>query len=122
MERYGDPDFLYHKACAEVWGLLVMDLATSPLLPIDLVSHASKLGEYVASSRTELANATGFTLADRAIAEAGEPSQCTTIARYPGRPSIVRARPLQHPSRMASRKCIRLLWCDALDFETLALV
>ena len=25
MEKYGDPDFLYHKACAEVWGLMARD-------------------------------------------------------------------------------------------------
>ncbi|KAK5108965.1 hypothetical protein LTR62_007680 [Meristemomyces frigidus] len=45
MLAYGDstPDFAYHKALAQVWALLILDLADRPLLPFDVRTYAEKL-------------------------------------------------------------------------------
>src|SRR4051794_31329649 len=47
MERFGDPGFAYHKALAEVWALLIVDLAQEPLLPFDLRAYAGAVMGYV---------------------------------------------------------------------------
>ena len=47
MARYGDPDFKYHTALAQVWALLILEMADSPILPLDTEHYASRVKEYV---------------------------------------------------------------------------
>ncbi|KAF2453292.1 hypothetical protein BDY21DRAFT_356261 [Lineolata rhizophorae] len=47
MEEYGDPGFIYHKALAEVWILLILELAQEPILPYDLKDYADAVKSYV---------------------------------------------------------------------------
>ncbi|KAL9096706.1 MAG: hypothetical protein Q9165_001194 [Trypethelium subeluteriae] len=47
MTRFGDPDFTYHKALAQLWALLILELADRPILPFDVVNYASAVGRYV---------------------------------------------------------------------------
>ena len=47
MARFGDQDFLYHKALAQVWALLILELADRPILPLDVNDYASAVGTYV---------------------------------------------------------------------------
>ncbi|KAI7906583.1 uncharacterized protein BX663DRAFT_534722 [Cokeromyces recurvatus] len=47
MEKFGDPQFLYHETLVKVWGLIALRLADSPLLPIHPIDYAQKLNEYV---------------------------------------------------------------------------
>lgn len=47
MERYGDPKFLYHKALAQIWVLLILEMSQEPLVPFDLRQYALALNTYV---------------------------------------------------------------------------
>ena len=47
MSLQGDPGFIYHKALAEVWSLLILELADEPLLPFDLEAYAREVKGYV---------------------------------------------------------------------------
>lgn len=47
MEQFGDPGFEYHKALAQVWVLLILDLAERPIIPLDLNNFAAALDEYI---------------------------------------------------------------------------
>ncbi|RAL01602.1 M28 family metallopeptidase [Aspergillus ibericus CBS 121593] len=47
MVKFGDPDFQYHKALGQFWGLLILQLADSPILPFDLEAYADHVGGYV---------------------------------------------------------------------------
>ncbi|KAG2200181.1 hypothetical protein INT47_009819 [Mucor saturninus] len=49
MEKYGDPEFLYHQAMVRVWGLLALRLADSAILPIYPADYTSELGNYIES-------------------------------------------------------------------------
>lgn len=55
MEKFGDPQFLYHQTMVKLWGLLAVRLADSPVLPIhpsdysaELLSYADTLASYAA--------------------------------------------------------------------------
>ncbi|KAE8150124.1 hypothetical protein BDV25DRAFT_116812 [Aspergillus avenaceus] len=47
MVKFGDPDFQYHKSLAQFWGLLILQLADTPVLPFDLEVYASRIASYV---------------------------------------------------------------------------
>lgn len=47
MMRFGDPGFHYHKALGQFWGLLIRELADTPILPFDLETYATHMTAYV---------------------------------------------------------------------------
>ncbi len=48
MEKFGDPDFQYHKILAQILGLLLLELADERLLTLDITAYASAVQRYVA--------------------------------------------------------------------------
>jgi N-acetylated-alpha-linked acidic dipeptidase len=46
MSHFGDPDFVYHVAAAQLWGTVVMRLADAPGLPLDYRDYASQVREF----------------------------------------------------------------------------
>ena len=47
MDSFGDPGFQYHKAMAQIWALLILDMADRPLLPFDFNVYAREVTRYV---------------------------------------------------------------------------
>lgn len=47
MSRFGDPGFQYHRLLAQVWSLLILELADRPILPFDLRNYAANVAAYV---------------------------------------------------------------------------
>ena len=47
MASYGDPNFTYHGLMAQVWALLILELADELVLPYDLVVYSRNVREYV---------------------------------------------------------------------------
>lgn len=47
VQRYGDPDFLYHHVLAQIWALLILEIADRPLIPFDLQGYAQAMELYV---------------------------------------------------------------------------
>ncbi|KAL6718920.1 hypothetical protein ACLMJK_003155 [Lecanora helva] len=47
MENFGDPGFQYHRALAQLWALLTLELADRELLPFDFEVYASAVQNYV---------------------------------------------------------------------------
>lgn len=47
MEKFGDPGFQYHKALAQFWSLLLLDVSENPMLPFDLEAYARYITEWV---------------------------------------------------------------------------
>ena len=47
MAKFGDPDWTYHKAMGEIWGLLVLGLADEPILPFHLPSYSQAIARYI---------------------------------------------------------------------------
>jgi N-acetylated-alpha-linked acidic dipeptidase len=43
MEKYGDPEFLYHAAGARLWGLMAMRIANADILPLRYSTYARDL-------------------------------------------------------------------------------
>nr|MDQ3418888.1 aminopeptidase [Acidobacteriota bacterium] len=43
MEKYGDPEFLYHAAGARLWGLMAMRLASADIVPLRYSTYARDL-------------------------------------------------------------------------------
>jgi len=54
MEQFGDTSFQYHKAAAQFWGVLVLQLSDSVVLPFDYRDTTPKLQEYLESARSLL--------------------------------------------------------------------
>ena len=48
MDRFGDPGFRYHKTLAQVWALLLLEMADSPLIPFDYEAYARYVKRYAA--------------------------------------------------------------------------
>ena len=46
MSHFGDPDFVYHAAAAQLWGTVAMRLADAAGLPLHYVDYASQVREY----------------------------------------------------------------------------
>lgn len=47
MDTVGDPGFVYHKAMAQLWALLILELADRELLPFDFKIYAEAVRGYV---------------------------------------------------------------------------
>ncbi|KAL2028469.1 hypothetical protein VTO58DRAFT_109499 [Aureobasidium pullulans] len=43
MTKFGDPEFQYHKTLAQVWALLILEIADRPIIPYDLNDYATFL-------------------------------------------------------------------------------
>ena len=54
MQTFGDPNGLpYHHTLAQIWALLILEIADRPLLPFDLTKYADALAQYAESLRTD---------------------------------------------------------------------
>ncbi|KAF2010572.1 N-acetylated-alpha-linked acidic dipeptidase-like protein [Aaosphaeria arxii CBS 175.79] len=49
MEKFGDPDFSYHVATAQIWGLAALNLIETPLIQLNATDYATTLEHYVHS-------------------------------------------------------------------------
>ncbi|TKX26310.1 hypothetical protein C1H76_1271 [Elsinoe australis] len=47
MQQFGDPDFDYHKALAQIWALIILELADRPIIPFDLNEYSKAVIGYV---------------------------------------------------------------------------
>lgn len=48
MSTYGDPDFEYHRTIAQVWALLILEMADRPVLPLDFEVYSRAVKNYIA--------------------------------------------------------------------------
>src|SRR5262245_896845 len=55
MSHFGDPDFKYHVAAAQIWGTVTLRMADASALPFDYTDYASQLRDFV-SETMRLAN------------------------------------------------------------------
>ncbi|MEP6568419.1 MAG: M28 family metallopeptidase [Acidobacteriota bacterium] len=46
MSHFGDPNFVYHAAAAQLWGTVAMRLANSAGLPLDYRDYAAQIRDY----------------------------------------------------------------------------
>jgi N-acetylated-alpha-linked acidic dipeptidase len=46
MDHFGDPNFVYHVAAAQLWGTLAMRLADADGLPFDYTDYATQIREF----------------------------------------------------------------------------
>ncbi|KAI9282534.1 hypothetical protein BY458DRAFT_531008 [Sporodiniella umbellata] len=63
MEKFGDPEFKYHKTLVQIWGLVALRLADSPILPLSPVDYAAELSLYTQELEAYTANYTFHGLA-----------------------------------------------------------
>ena len=54
MNEYGDPDYRYHEAMAQLLGVLVAELANTIVIPFGAAEYASSLGEYLEKVKAKL--------------------------------------------------------------------
>ncbi|SMR45592.1 unnamed protein product [Zymoseptoria tritici ST99CH_1E4] len=48
VKKFGDPDMSSHRTLAQIWALLILEVADRPILPYDLRAYAEKVrGEYI---------------------------------------------------------------------------
>ncbi|KAK5654491.1 hypothetical protein OQA88_7119 [Cercophora sp. LCS_1] len=47
MEHVGDPGFVYHTLLSQTVGLLLLELADRPILPLDMAHFTNKMGEWI---------------------------------------------------------------------------
>ncbi|HVG31255.1 MAG TPA: M28 family metallopeptidase [Pyrinomonadaceae bacterium] len=47
MAKFGDPQFVYHVAAAQIWGTIAMRLADSSALPLDYADYADQIRDFV---------------------------------------------------------------------------
>ncbi|KAF2153814.1 glutamate carboxypeptidase 2 [Myriangium duriaei CBS 260.36] len=47
MEKFGDPTFDYHRSLAQVWALLILEMADRPILPYDISRYAEVVQTYI---------------------------------------------------------------------------
>lgn len=52
MDTVGDPGFIYHKTMAQIWALLILELADRELLPFDFIVYAEAVRNYVGDLQT----------------------------------------------------------------------
>lgn len=57
MELFGDPGFHRHTSMAQMWGLLAMNIADSPVLPYNYTGYAQEILSYIGDTDTMLRNA-----------------------------------------------------------------
>lgn len=46
MANFGDPDFAYHVAIAQLWGIITLRLADADALPFDYTDYANQIKEF----------------------------------------------------------------------------
>ncbi|KAI1823201.1 hypothetical protein F4861DRAFT_549946 [Xylaria intraflava] len=56
MSQYGDPGFHYHRAMAQILGLVVAKIAGTPVLALNATAYAVSLREYVEKIESQLTN------------------------------------------------------------------
>jgi N-acetylated-alpha-linked acidic dipeptidase len=47
MAKFGDPDFTYHVAAAQIWGTMTLRLANARALPFDYADYAGELRDFI---------------------------------------------------------------------------
>jgi N-acetylated-alpha-linked acidic dipeptidase len=47
MAKFGDPQFTYHVAAAQIWGTIAMRLADSSGLPLDYADYADQIRDFI---------------------------------------------------------------------------
>ena len=47
MNRFGDPGYRYHRLLTQFWGVLALRLANAEVLPLDFVTYAQNIREFV---------------------------------------------------------------------------
>jgi N-acetylated-alpha-linked acidic dipeptidase len=47
MEKFGDPNFTYHVAAAQIWGTMALRLANARALPFDYADYALELRNFI---------------------------------------------------------------------------
>ncbi|MCA1641961.1 MAG: M28 family metallopeptidase [Acidobacteria bacterium] len=47
MSKFGDPQFVYHVAAAQIWGTVAMRLADASALPFDYADYADQIRDFV---------------------------------------------------------------------------
>jgi N-acetylated-alpha-linked acidic dipeptidase len=52
VSRIGDPGFVYHAALVRIWGLSALRLANDPIIPLDVVSYANRISEFVKEAQS----------------------------------------------------------------------
>lgn len=57
MDKIGDAGFIHHAALAEIWGLLILELADEPLLLFDMAAYAREVSRYVSDLKADVAAA-----------------------------------------------------------------
>jgi N-acetylated-alpha-linked acidic dipeptidase len=51
MTKFGDPNFTYHVAAAQIWGTMTLRLANSRALPFDYTDYAMELRDFVTETQ-----------------------------------------------------------------------
>ena len=52
MDTVGDPGFVYHQTMAQVWALLILELADRELLPFNFIVYAEAVRNYIGDLQT----------------------------------------------------------------------
>ncbi len=47
MAQFGDPGFAYHSVMAQIWALMILEVADRPVLPFDMEAYARAVADYV---------------------------------------------------------------------------
>jgi N-acetylated-alpha-linked acidic dipeptidase len=68
MEKFGDPQFLYHQTLCKFWGLLTLRLSDSPIIPLYPTDYTNELSKYVDSLSKNFAPHT-FPVLEQAVAK-----------------------------------------------------
>ncbi|KAI6800660.1 glutamate carboxypeptidase 2 [Hortaea werneckii] len=93
MQTHGDPGgFPYHRALAEVWALLILEVADRPLIPFDLRVYAESLNEYVTALEREAASAYA-TLEKLPHASAGDLFDAHNVTVQPLKDALAKLQP-----------------------------
>jgi N-acetylated-alpha-linked acidic dipeptidase len=69
MDQFGDPEFKYHVAAAQVWGTLAMRLASADGLSFDYTDYANQIRDYFAEA-FRLARIRKISLDEKSVNEA----------------------------------------------------
>lgn len=81
MAKFGDPDFRYHKMLGQIWGLLLLELADSPILPFDLEVYSAAFRGYV-DNLQEYATSKGVPLKPNSDAPQARPETVDLKSLY----------------------------------------
>ena len=52
MDTIGDSGFVYHKTMAQLWALLILELADKEILPFDFIVYAEAVRNYIGDHQT----------------------------------------------------------------------